>query len=106
MSQWRAYANGGKGISIGFNRKYLESVKMLDNKEFEIVDVVYRCKEQEKLLNNWFSAIGTEKLKFLEEFYINKRDNNYFEEIMFAGALLKYGMIFKNETFSEEKRLD
>ena len=63
-------------------------------------------KEKEKLLNNWFSAIGTEKLKLLEEFYINKRENNYFEEIMFAGALLKYGMIFKNETFSEEKRLD
>lgn len=48
LSQWRAYANDGKGISIGFNRKYLESVKILDNKEFEIVDFVYRCKEKEK----------------------------------------------------------
>ena len=105
MSQWRAYANDGKGISIGFNREYFESIKMLDNKEFEIFDVVYRCKEQEKLLKNWFSTIGTDNLEILEDFYINKGDNNYLEEIMFAGALLKYGMIFKNETFSEEKEV-
>ncbi len=32
-------------------------------------------------------------------------DNNYFEEIMFSSALLKYGMIFKNEAFSEEKEV-
>lgn len=105
LSQWRAYANDGKGISIGFNRKYFESVKMLDNKEFEIFDVVYRCKEQEKLLNNLFSTIGADNLKLLEEFYVNKGNNNYFEEITFVGALLKYGMIFKNETFSEEKEV-
>ena len=105
MSQWRAYANDGKGISIGFNRKYFESIKTLDNKEFEVLDVVYRCKEQEKLLKNWFSTIGTDNLKLLEDLYINKGDNNFFGEIMFAGALLKYGMIFKNETFSEEKEV-
>jgi hypothetical protein len=105
LSQWRGYANDGKGISIGFNRKYFESIKMLDNKEFEICDVIYRCKEQEKLLKSLFSTIGSDNLKQLEEFYINKGDNNCFEEIMFAGALLRYGMIFKNETFSEEKEV-
>lgn len=105
LSQWRAYANNGKGISIGFNRKYFESIKMLDNKEFEIFDVVYRCKEQEKLLKNLFSTIGTDNLKLLEDFYINNRDNNCVEEIMFVDALLKYGTIFKNETFDEEKEV-
>ncbi len=34
-----------------------------------------------------------------------KGDNNCFEEIMFAGALLKYGIIFKNEGFYEEKEV-
>ena len=46
MSQWRAYANDGKGISIGFNRRYFESIKMLDNKEFEILDVIYPMKNK------------------------------------------------------------
>lgn len=105
MSQWRAYANDGKGISIGFNRRYFESIKILDNKEFEILDVIYHHKKQEKLLKNLFSIIGTEKLKILEEIYINKGNNNYFEEIMLASALLRYGMTFKNETFSEEKEV-
>lgn len=105
MSQWRAYSNDGKGISIGFNRRYFESIKILDNKEFEILDVIYHHKKQEKLLKNLFSIIGTEKLKILEEIYINKGNNNYFEEIMLASALLRYGMTFKNETFSEEKEV-
>ena len=105
LSQWRAYANNGKGISIGFNRKYFESIKMLDNKEFEIFDVIYRYKIQEKKLKNLFSNIGTDSLKLLEDFYVNKEDNIHFEEIMFAGVLLKYGIIFKNETFSEEKEV-
>lgn len=109
LSQWRAYANDGKGISIGFNRKYFESIKTLDNKEFEIYDIVYRYNEQEKLLkslfNSLFSTIGTDNLKLLEEFYINKGDKICLEEIMLASALLKYGMIFKNETFSEEKEV-
>lgn len=105
LSQWRAYANNGKGISIGFNRRYFESIKTLDNKEFEVLDVVYSLKEQEKKLKDLVSIIGTEKLKILEDFYINKGDNNYFHEIELASVLLKYGMIFKNETFSEEKEV-
>lgn len=105
LSQWRAYANDGKGISIGFDRRYFESIKKLDNKEFEIFDVIYRYKEQEKLLKNLFSTIGTDNLKALEDFYVNKGNKNYFQEIMLASALLKYGTIFKNETFSEEKEV-
>lgn len=109
LSQWRAYANDGKGISIGFNRKYFESIKKLNNKEFEIYDIVYRYNKQEKLLkslfNDLFSSIGTDNLKLLEEFYINKGDKICLEEIMLASALLKYGLIFKNETFSEEKEV-
>ena len=27
LSQWRAYANNGKGISIGFNRKYFVTIQ-------------------------------------------------------------------------------
>lgn len=105
LSQWRAYSNNGKGISVGFNRRYFESVKTLDNKEFEIFDVVYRPKEQEKLLKNLFSTIGIDNLKLLEDFYINKEDKNSLGEIISIGAFLKYGMIFKNETFSEEKEV-
>ncbi len=105
MSQWRAYANDGKGISIGFNREYFESIKMLDNKEFEIFDVVYKPKEQEKLLKNLFLTTMKKKLEFLEELNGSKGDANCFEEIMFTGDLLKYGMIFKNETFFEEKEV-
>lgn len=105
LSQWRAYANDGKGISIGFNRKYFELVKTLDNKEFEIFDVIYHCKEQEQLLKSLFSTIGTDNIKLLKKFYIDKGDTIYFEEVMLASALLKYGMIFKNETFYEEKEV-
>lgn len=105
LSQWRGYANDGKGISIGFNREYFESIKMLDNKEFEIYDLVYRFKEQDKLLRKLFSKIGMDNLKQLEEYYINKGSNKYFQEIEFVGILLKYGLTFKNESFSEEKEV-
>ncbi|MFY9410850.1 MAG: DUF2971 domain-containing protein [Methanosarcina flavescens] len=105
LSQWRAYANDGKGISIGFDRRYFESIKELDNKEFEIFDVIYRYEEQEKLLRNLFSTIRADNLKALEDFYINKGNKNYFQEIVLASVLLKYRVIFKNETFSEEKEV-
>jgi len=105
LSQWRAYANNGRGVSIGFNNKYFESIKKLDNKEFEIFDIIYNYKQQEKLLKNLFSNIGTNNLKLLEKFFINKGGNHCLDEIMFISALLKYGMIFKNETFSEEKEV-
>ncbi len=105
LSQWRAYANDGRGVAIGFNRDYFEAIKSIENKEYEIRDVVYEAKEQEKLLEDMFSLIEPEKLKQLEEFYIKKGNKKYIDEMFHAGIILKYGMIFKNETFLEEKEV-
>ncbi|KXS42774.1 MAG: hypothetical protein AWU59_1465 [Methanolobus sp. T82-4] len=105
LSQWRAYSNNGKGVSIGFNRKYFEAIKMLDNKEFQISDVVYDYKEQEELLRNLFSSIGYENLNKIKEIYLKRGATRSLDETILVSALLKFGMKFKNETFSEEKEV-
>jgi len=46
LSQWRAYANDGYGVAIGFNSDYFEKNKMVKTSK-----VLYNEKSQEKQIN-------------------------------------------------------
>jgi hypothetical protein len=53
LSQWRGYADDGKGFSIGFSEKYFHSLTELNNHgyyECALYQVVYEQKDQEKLI--------------------------------------------------------
>ncbi|MFZ1933213.1 MAG: DUF2971 domain-containing protein [Thermoguttaceae bacterium] len=56
IGQWRAYADDGHGVAIGFSRKYLNAKQeQMDKVVLEVFDVKYELGEQEKLVRD---AIG------------------------------------------------
>lgn len=51
LSQWRGYADDGKGISIGFCKKMLESLPKIMHHNLSFSKVIYDEKQQEKYVN-------------------------------------------------------
>lgn len=120
LSQWRGYANDGKGISIGFdinkfklNKGTLSSdaffnftiqrinkdKKIIAEEEFDqnttFQKVIYNKLEQEKYLEKNF-----EKVKKLSE------EENFFSDLLipiFSHNLARVSIILKNHSFEEEK---
>jgi len=100
LSQWRAYANNGNGISIGFNRKKLESA-LSGNNSFKYV--VYDKEEQKSAIK----LIVDEATKF---FLPKKQELNWSEDIYyyFVGYSVSNVLDFiianyKDPAFKEEK---
>jgi|GEM_PF-5139080 len=56
LSQWRGYANDGQGISIGFNKDYLESL-CSESSGLSLKKVLYNENEQTELINTHISKI-------------------------------------------------
>lgn len=48
LSQWRGYADDGKGMAIGFDRNFLEQLSKLRNFSLEFARVIYDKDEQER----------------------------------------------------------
>jgi hypothetical protein len=99
LSQWRGYADDGKGVAIGFSQNYFESISKLENKETFINDVVYDQYTQEQLLIKFLKEIG------IEEFHFN---NSHFEGVssmVLASEIIKYGLIYKHHSFKEENEV-
>jgi|GEM_PF-5813418 len=88
LSQWRAYADDGKGVSIGFNTKSLLDT---ENKKIQSVEMLYV--DANKDLNN---DIGDILDKFLMNILLNI-DNKALLDI-----LLEKMKIYKNPAFKEE----
>lgn len=120
LSQWRGYANDGKGISIGFdinqfklNKETLSSdaffnftiqrinkdKKITPEEEFDqnttFQKVIYNKLEQKKYLEKYF-----EKVKRISE------KENFFIDLLipiFSHNLARASIILKNHSFEEEK---
>lgn len=93
LSQWRGYADDGKGISIGFCKRMLESLPKIMHHNLSFSKVIYDEKQQEKYVN-----------KVVEEIFRNME----FKGIGLAGIewnsnhkdeFAKY----KNPSFEEER---
>lgn len=92
LSQWRAYADDGKGVSIGFNflklgiqKGYPINSSILSH-SLKIEKIIYSEEEQ----NMKLKEIGTKK------FILSDPDHNILE-------LGKIANFFKNPSFSEEQ---
>lgn len=117
LSQWRAYANDGKGISIGFNRKDLESCLaepvtgryvLYDNYKKELVIQTFLeiglafCLKQKELFD-WqdfdFEKISAQLLiDFLEILITDYKDPSFAEESEYRIRL--------RSTYFDESKID
>lgn len=93
LSQWRGYADDGKGICIGFCKKKLESLPKIMHHNLSFSKVIYNENQQEKYVN-----------KVVEEIFRNMR----FKGIGLAGIELNSNhkdefAVYKNPGFEEER---
>ena len=90
LSQWRAYANNGNGVAIGFNSKLFEpynSTINYENRKIRFGKVEYDQKSQVNfMLDKWVESLKSEESKI---------------NIMFD--LIYDALYFKHSSFCEEK---
>lgn len=112
LSQWRGYADNGKGCSLGFSVKELEDYcntykgilrfEQVDYKTVKEINVTI-VEEALKVLNelrglrNWI----VENLPSLHEEKIDKMFRYYFHQMI--SSVLMSSLKYKNETFKEEQ---
>lgn len=112
LSQWRGYADNGKGCSLGFSVKELEDYcnsykgilrfEQVDYKTVKEINVTI-VEEALKVLNelrglrNWI----VENLPSLNEEKIDKMFQYYFHQMI--SSVLMSSLKYKNETFKEEQ---
>jgi hypothetical protein len=116
LSQWRAYADNGAGVSIGFSSEYFETLGDLrrDRRDVfsaHLTSVVYNLQEQRRLV----AEHADEIMKFVEDGALirstiltseddeKKREEKY--RSMGLRFLFFYFIVFrlKNPAFSEER---
>ena len=96
LSQWRGYADDGRGVAIGFDIEKLGIQReppgnsVIKNHTLGYEKVIYDEKEQEKILQPLFIAI--------------KKFGSTDEQIeAIISGLGRYAIFFKNPAFKEEK---
>ena len=57
LSQWRGYADDGKGVSIGFNKTYINNSPISILVPPTLEDVIYEETEQREVLQNRYKEI-------------------------------------------------
>jgi len=100
LSQWRAYADDGHGIAIGFNKKSfgLEEAPpgmtaATNHLSLGICDIVYDEVRQDTLIKETINGLLSNK---------NITDRNITDA---AYYISKYSYVFKNPAFEEEKEV-
>lgn len=112
LSQWRAYAKNGLGVSIGFDKKTIFDIEKRKSELF--VDFVkYEKKDQIDEIKFAAECAFVETKPLYKEMYIGIYDS--FEEFLFeefevfceyfARYLLKGSCLIKNPAFKEEKEV-
>lgn len=109
LSQWRAYGDDGKGVSIGFNSKLISKAISRKNKVY-FEDVLYELDEQvEEIEFAVESAINYMKNFFeSDEFKMSDDFNEYFVEEfdvfceVVCDDLAEISCYMKNPSFKEE----
>jgi hypothetical protein len=105
LSQWRGYADDGKGVSLGFRRKYFNKIKNVENLELKFFEVGYNNNVQKKAVK---SILNNSELDSKINRYISKQEKtqkDLFELLPSISELYKYGINFKNPAFVEEREL-
>ncbi len=103
LSQWRGYANDGKGVCIGFNKEYFNKSKLLnEHREFEIYEVKYVKKLNLEL--DFLKNYSFEKLLSLVSTDLSQ-GKNIVPLINLTKDLYNLGVFYKNPAFKEEKEI-
>lgn len=94
LSQWRAYANDGKGVAIGFNAKFFEEISNI-----KISKVLYSEEEQNRQIESILSSI--------ENFDNSLVKNQEFEVLCqeIITTINNLAAKSKNELFKEEQEV-
>jgi len=97
LSQWRAYAEDGKGVSIGFD---LEKLKIADN--FLIREIIYENNVVQGKIENDVEIVADGIGTVISEYAITMKE----EQIdVFLHELIPELAKYKNPAFSEEKEI-
>lgn len=98
LSQWRGYADDGRGVAIGFNFSALNLVKISPNYYGQrgYSDIIYNRSEHEKFIRDKIS----EYMRICIEC---SQGNDIYPLVGLINTLLSKSTIFKNEGFSEEE---
>ncbi|KYN78990.1 hypothetical protein A0J52_06860 [Clostridium sporogenes] len=97
LSQWRAYAEDGKGVSIGFD---LEKLKIADN--LLIREIIYENNIVQGEIENDVEIVADEMGTVLKDHKITIKE----EQIdVFLHELIPELAKYKNPAFSEEKEI-
>ena len=98
LSQWRGYGNDGKGICIGFNQKYFNQIREIENKEFQVEEVIYDLETQKSMVRDFIS-----KSDFFS--FIDKSNINGINGLLLTAPILEMGIKFKHNSFCEEQEV-
>lgn len=108
LSQWRGYADDGRGFAIGFDLNMLRKIgkpekdDRISNDIFELGDVIYNEKEERKRIRIIVNALFD---WFADDIKTKGYDPNAF--IVDANILMKFlfknCLFYKNSFFEEEK---
>jgi hypothetical protein len=104
LSQWRGYSRLGKGVSLGFNPRYI--LDCAQQQSFQIGRCIYNCEQQAHLISQVIDAV--EMLAERHEFKNSKSkthpDYSYHGIFqMIESDLLRIAAILKHPSFREEE---
>ena len=96
LSQWRSYANDGKGVAIGFNVDFIETYYSLYGAE-----VIYDREKQYDILSRKISDNILRNLNTAVK--DGNRDEIYRKSKILVSYILQDAIMCKNPAFQEEK---
>lgn len=98
LSQWRGYADDGRGVAIGFDiAEFLKLGNFLN-----AVEVLYDEEKCDENVDNFLLNYGIYNSKPLE---FDRMKDVYFEIANFTESLLTEAIGYKNSAFQEEKEV-
>lgn len=111
LSQWRAYSDNGKGVSIGFSRKYLNEIIKTESKknydfaepEFRFFDLVYDKSKHIKYIDDLLNSIDLKKEVDLLMDNYDHSSVTFNRVLKLVIPIYKSCIISKNPNFIEEK---
>lgn len=107
LTQWRAYANNGRGIAIGFDFSKLKDVLRsghdINEPGFRLVKMTYSPDEQHRILQKFWKAVTDSYLLVLEEGETGNYEDPKEQLGQYGAAqMLRLAGSFKQPGFIEE----
>lgn len=104
LSQWRAYANDGNGVAIGFSSAMLKNI--VCDESYDFIKVIY----QEKIMKEFLNKAITNRLQYAIDSCICEKkgqivdDEKLFVQVsMIIVSIWQEGFVFKHSSFKEER---